>query len=361
YYRGTKVKCTKPELLFTGSTFNNRWKDLILNVKDEVTEYYCRKEYLNCSLSELSKEHPEVIFSGTTWIADDYESAIDYTFILKDGSFEFIKRSPHYQILFPVIKDEEYNRLSIKFCEQIYQYLNRIDLVNEDADSTFDFLNDKEDEEGFKSYFTITWENKDHKFIATKRHISFVAVDYQRKNKKNNHCETDFEYIPDYEIGIEHNLLPKEDWAYEEHLVLCVNDNDDLYFENDEYFNEIIDKYYYEVFDLGDVECLSEDDLFQNTWLVAGKEFSNYIDYFWDAEITDLFQNEDRDFYTKYRNGFSEDIWENYSKYRCMEGDSGFIFCNKESCEGCNHVNTKKVINPHYGLWEKYVKPLILA
>ena len=113
--------------------------------------------------------------------------------------------------------------------------------------------------------------------------------------------------------------------------------------------------------DVGDYDCLCEDDLFQNTWLIAGKKFQNHIDYFWDAEITDLFQNEKRDFYTKYRDDFSEDTWENYSKYRCLEGESGFVFCMKENCEGCNHVNTKKVINPHYRLWEKYVEPLILA
>ena len=133
--------------------------------------------------------------------------------------------------------------------------------------------------------------------------------------------------------------------------------------EYDYYINQFNDNDQQNVdwIDLGDYDCLSEDDLFQDTWIIAGKKFPNFIDYFWDAEITDFFQNEDRDFYTKYRDGFSEDTWENYSKFRCMEGDSGFVFCKKENCEGCNHVNTKKVINPRYRLWEKYVEPLILA
>ncbi len=184
YYRGTKVKCTKPELFYTGSTFNKEWKDFIIDVKSGVTEYYCAKEYLNNALRELSKEHPEVTFSGITWIDDDYENAIDYTFILKAGSYEYVKMAPHYQIFFPIIKDEDYKRLAEKFSEQIHHYLNRIDLVIEDVgdESTFDFLNDKEDEEGFKSYVTITWENEYHKFTATKRFTSHVIVDYQRIN-----------------------------------------------------------------------------------------------------------------------------------------------------------------------------------
>jgi len=98
--------------------------------------------------------------------------------------------------------------------------------------------------------------------------------------------------------------------------------------EYDYFINQFIDNEGQDVdwIDLGDYESLCEDDLFQDTWLVSGKEFPNYIDYFWDAEITDLFQNKDRHFYTVYRDGFSEDTWENYSKYRCMEGDSGFVF-----------------------------------
>ncbi|MEX0981353.1 MAG: hypothetical protein WD577_11135, partial [Bacteroidales bacterium] len=184
YYRGTKVKCTKPELLFTGSTFNKEWKDFIVNIKDGTTEYYCRKEYLNDAIIELSKQHPEETFTGVTWTDDDYENAIEFTSIIKNGEEDVIKMAPHYQIFFPVIEDEEYNRLAIKFDEQIYSYLNRIDLVNEDKDdeSDFDILNDKTDEEGFKSYFTITWENDKHIFRATKRYTSMVVVDYQRKN-----------------------------------------------------------------------------------------------------------------------------------------------------------------------------------
>jgi hypothetical protein len=48
-------------------------------------------------------------------------------------------------------------------------------------DIVFDFLNDRKDQDGFVSYYTITWETGIHKFTATKRFTSQVIVDYQRK------------------------------------------------------------------------------------------------------------------------------------------------------------------------------------
>ncbi len=187
YYRGTKVSCTKPELFASGSTFNQEWSDFIVGVRNGVTWYHCRKEYLNNAIVELSKQHPDVTFTGVTWTDDDYENAIEFTSIIKNGEEDVVKMAPHYQIFFPVIEDEEYNSLCERFEKQINLYLNRIDLVNEgeDEESDFDILNDKEDEEGFKSYFTITWENDKHIFRATKRFTSMVAVDYQRKKPKN--------------------------------------------------------------------------------------------------------------------------------------------------------------------------------
>jgi hypothetical protein len=184
YRRGTKVKCTNPELLFTGSTFNKEWKDFILDVKDGVTEYYCRKDYLNDAIIELSKQHPEVTFTGVTWTDDDYYDSIDFTYIVKNGDLKVVKEEPHYQYLCPYIEDDEYDRLAIKFLDHVNQYLVRIDLIHAEPDeeAVFDFLNDKTDAEGFRSYYTITWENDYHKFTATKRFTSHVIVDYQRKN-----------------------------------------------------------------------------------------------------------------------------------------------------------------------------------
>jgi hypothetical protein len=115
----------------------------------------------------------------------------------------------------------------------------------------------------------------------------------------------------------------------------------------------------YNQIDLGDVEYLSEDDILQELRIV-GKVISDEImDCFWEAEITDLCK-EGNFWYTKYRDYFSEHGYDNYSKYLCFKGDSGFNFCKEDSCKGCKHIGSKKVLNEQYVLWQKYVQPIEL-
>jgi hypothetical protein len=111
--------------------------------------------------------------------------------------------------------------------------------------------------------------------------------------------------------------------------------------------------------DIGDFDCLTEDDLYKDIWMVAGMDFPNHIDYFWEAGITDLCQTKRGDFFTMSRDSLSEPEHDNYSKYLCYVNDSGgFIYCNKESCEGCTNSCTKKIFNEQYFLWKKYVQPI---
>jgi hypothetical protein len=186
YYTQTNVSCTNPEILSSGSTFNQKWGDFLMQSKNGVAYYYCRKEYLNDAIIELSKENPAVTFTGVTWNDSDYYDCIKYTLIIKNGKYKIVKYEPEYQYFFPIIEDDEYKRLAERFREHIDLYLKRLDIVNDDPveRELIDFLNDKEDNEGFKSYCTITWENDEHLFTATKRFTSHIIVDYKRKKPK---------------------------------------------------------------------------------------------------------------------------------------------------------------------------------
>jgi hypothetical protein len=113
---------------------------------------------------------------------------------------------------------------------------------------------------------------------------------------------------------------------------------------------------HYHQIDLGDMECISADDILQDLGIVKNLESDNIMDYFWEAEITELCFASNT-WYTEYRDYFSEHEYDNYSKYMCYKSDSGFNYCNKDSCEGCSHGYTKKILNPQYILWEKYVQP----
>ncbi len=116
---------------------------------------------------------------------------------------------------------------------------------------------------------------------------------------------------------------------------------------------------YYMELDLGEFECLWESDLFQETWLVEGMKFDNFIDYFWEAEITEMIDT-GIGCYPRYKDYFSEIEYDNYSKYLCFRDGPGFYYCNEDSCEGCKHSGSKKEINEQYILWQKYVQPIEL-
>ena len=111
--------------------------------------------------------------------------------------------------------------------------------------------------------------------------------------------------------------------------------------------------------DLGEVECISEDDIIQELGIVGKVVSDDIMNCYWEAEITDLCI-EGNFWYTEYRDYFSEHGYDNYSKYLCYKGDSGFNYCNEDSCEGCRHIGRKKVLNQQYVLWQKYVQPIEL-
>ena len=63
---------------------------------------------------------------------------------------------------------------------------------------------------------------------------------------------------------------------------------------------------YYQI-DLGDVECLSDDDLCQNSCVFNLNLSNDIMDIFWEAEITDLCI-EGNFWYTECRDYFSEHV-----------------------------------------------------
>ncbi len=176
----------------------------------------------------------------------------------------------------------------------------------------------------------------------------------------------DLDCIEWYEIQAEiswvANGLIQDIWD-SDHVIFIMDEHNGVSTEYDYYVNQFIDNDQHNTvgIDLGDLECLSEDDIAQCLWIGKSIESNNIIDYFWEAEITEICVAKNGDFHTEYRDYFSEHEYDNYSKYLCYQGDSGFCFCKKESCEGCSRTVKEKIINPQYILWEKYVLPIELV
>jgi len=147
-----------------------------------------------------------------------------------------------------------------------------------------------------------------------------------------------------------------------DHVIYIMDEHNAISTEYDYYINQFNDDDHHNLdkIDIGDLECLTEDDLFKDTWLVEGMKLLNSIDYIWEAEITNLCQTQAGDFYTDFQDGLSEQGYWNYSKYRCYQDGSGFFYCNKDSCDGCTHSYTEKVLNQQFTLWQRYVQPIEL-
>jgi len=170
--------------------------------------------------------------------------------------------------------------------------------------------------------------------------------------------ESGIDYIQDYEIHteicwIKNGLI--HDYLEADGLDYFVFDNGKYQPEYCYYTKQFYNQYSLDSIELGIYECLCEDDLFKDTWLVADKKFPNLIDYYYEAEETELYENG-----PNCRDYFSQNEYDNYSKYRCYQGELGFYYCNKECCDKCTHVYTEKVINEQYILWKKYVQPIKL-
>jgi hypothetical protein len=179
----TNVRCTNPGLIASGSTFNIKWGKFILGIRSGITQYYCGGDYLNSALLEFSRKNPQEVFTGVTWNDSDYYDCKKYTLIIKNGEYEQVKCEPFYVYGFRINDYEIPEGLFERFEKHLERYIERIDIVHRDTNKgeVFDFLNDKEDQDGFRSFYTITWENDKHKFTATRRFTSQVMVDYQKK------------------------------------------------------------------------------------------------------------------------------------------------------------------------------------
>ena len=175
----------------------------------------------------------------------------------------------------------------------------------------------------------------------------------------HNQYEPDFDCLQYYEIQEELLRATYECFAVGEHIILCVTESDYCYWDFDYCVKQYKDYHLDDGIDLGDLEYISGDDIIQELGIVGKMGSDDIMDCFWEAEITELCITGNT-WYTEYRDYFSEHEYDNYSKYMCYQDDSGFDYCDKDSCKGCSLFGSEKVLNGHYLLWQKYVQPLEL-
>ena len=118
--------------------------------------------------------------------------------------------------------------------------------------------------------------------------------------------------------------------------------------------DKILNDYEYsDYYLINDIDCLSDDDLSQNLWIINGIRYDNIIDSFWEAEILWLCQGECDNFFYDYV--FDFEIKNRYDfKYLCTKDDKGYKYCNNEDCSLCEFYGYMKIPNKDYFLYQKH-------
>lgn len=183
-YSRTNLSCTRPELIASGSTFNQNTNSELLEVKDGKASYRTLNGTIHHEVDELSKLHPKETFTVTWWWDEDYYHRVICTGLFNDGKYKKVKFEPSYVFFGPTVGVVE-DQLIDRFKDVIMKYVNRIDIIRDDPEegTVFDRLNDQNFfDDDFQSHFQIIWENSEHKFIGTNDFGYLIEIKYERKD-----------------------------------------------------------------------------------------------------------------------------------------------------------------------------------
>jgi hypothetical protein len=181
YSYRTNLRCTRPELIASGSTFaQSTYSEIIEKVEDEI-HFITRAGDIHEDLKKLSKQHPDVSFTAKTWNDCDFYDRTIWTIVHKNGDYKQIDATPEYVFLGPG-EPECDESLSEEMRNKVSHFLDEIKphtLFSESGDSS-QYYGD-----GLRAYFSFIWETEDHRFIAENKHGYMIQIKYESKDKEN--------------------------------------------------------------------------------------------------------------------------------------------------------------------------------
>lgn len=208
YYSYTVLECTNPELISSGSTFvKESLSSSLLKIENGKSHFLTNKNTMDGEIFDLSKKHPDETLTAECHWDEDYSDCILYRFECKNGEFKDLGIKPGYVFIGPdnqICTKEDYSA----FRNHVIKYLERLDFVKEqDGNYKIDKLNNEKDHNGYESYITITYENDLYKWTATKKWISWIEVNCEKKEPKVDPLK-EFEIKMKYNNNEECNELP---------------------------------------------------------------------------------------------------------------------------------------------------------
>jgi hypothetical protein len=181
YQTYTVLESTNPELIAPDSTFVKEAFSDLIEIQDGKSHFLTNNNTMDRELIRLSLKHPE-----ETFIAISTLEGVDFIFTTeyRNGECRELGMEPDYGFCYPSNVDFiEEERLA--FQNHVLKYLRRLDIVKKgEYGFILDKLNNEKDANGYESYITITYENDQYKWTATKKGISLVEVSVEKKQPK---------------------------------------------------------------------------------------------------------------------------------------------------------------------------------
>ena len=184
-YARLTLASTKPEILASGSTFNQNTKSEIVEINNSVVHYRASRKEMYDEIIELSKEYPDEKFFITYW-DDDFYVPNEYSGVFFDGTYHKTTIKPLYRFQIDVNIDVD-RQLVDEFLEKIFNYLDEKKYKKDNSDPKiyYHVPNVEEVNDGLKASLKFTWETEDHRFIGENIHSRVIKISYENKDKEN--------------------------------------------------------------------------------------------------------------------------------------------------------------------------------
>ena len=162
FLSNTKIRCSRPELVNSGSEFYRKWDGLIHSERDGMVVILSENYHLIEDLKRLSSENPEVTFTGITWSSVGLLENGTWIVVFQAGVEIDVKLEPFYHIpkLAKQTDDKDFLELLPQFKQDLRLSFERFDLPDQDIENEnyMEFLTVEKDQEGSYSYYLVHWK-----------------------------------------------------------------------------------------------------------------------------------------------------------------------------------------------------------
>jgi hypothetical protein len=184
YYSHTILKCTKPDIIASGSTFVSETDSMFHETINGQSHFFTWRNTMDDEIVKLSTRHPEETLTTECHWDNESPNSLIYKNEFKNGIQKLLGVEPEYFFCRPV-KEYPNKKHFEAFKDHVLKYLSRLDVVKAaEGGYEIDRLDGEEDKYGYKSSVTITYENDHYIWSAKKNGSAYISITVNKKDNR---------------------------------------------------------------------------------------------------------------------------------------------------------------------------------